>query len=309
MSKVLCIGDICADIVIPYGLAKNEGIADVQFKGGGTVANCADGLGKLNANVSFLGTAGTDYYGKNLKKQLEDDNVDTKYLKLTDDYPTSQVLCIIDENNDRFNFLVPKENAAQNQILDTDLNDCLLDEYDYIHTSGMILFENPAASAISNFLEKAQKKGIKVSLDINLRIETFKLNPQYLLKAIENTNFLFGSLEDEIMPLTGKTNAEEAIKSLVNENRVVVARQGEKGATVYTNDASYHSDCFKVDVIDTIGAGDNYDAGFIYGLLNGKDLNTCNKYGCATAAINLTKKGARNCPTEKELLDFIAKNQ
>lgn len=304
-KKVLCIGDICADIVVPYGLAKTKGIADVQFKGGGTVANTADGLGKLNANVAFLGTAGTDYYGKNLMKQLEDDGVDTKYMKLTQQFPTSQVLCIIDENNDRFNFLIPKENAAQNQILPTDLHESLLDEYDFIHTSGMTLFENPAASSIANFLEKAQSKGVKVSLDINLRIETFKMNPQYLLKAIENTNYLFGSLDDEIIPLSGKNTADQAINSLVSDNRVVIAREGSKGASVYSKTSSYHNDCFKVDVVDTLGAGDNYNAGFIYGLLNGKDLATCNKYGCATAAINLTKKGARNCPNEKELFEFL----
>ena len=71
MSKVLCLGDACADIVIPYGLIKNNEEAEVSFSCGGTVANTASGLGKLNCDCSFVGVAGNDYYGKILKKDLE----------------------------------------------------------------------------------------------------------------------------------------------------------------------------------------------------------------------------------------------
>jgi len=304
-KKVLCIGDCCADIVIPYGLAKEKGIADVKFTGGGTVANTADGLGKLGVDVSFLGTCGTDYYGKALKKQLEDNGVDCSHFRLDDNFPTSQVLCVIDENNDRVNFLIPKENACQDQILDEDLPDSLLEKYDIFHTSGMILFNKPAAASIVRFLQKAHARNKIVTLDVNLRLETKDLDMTYLWQAIDCANYLFASLEDEIIPLTKISDPLEAAASLIRKDRMVIAREGKKGATIYLPDAYYYHNSFKVDVVDTLGAGDSYNAGFIYGLANNEHITYCNKLACATAAINITKKGARNCPTVQELKEFI----
>lgn len=300
MSKILCLGDACVDIITK----KNSNTIDYNnFNCGGANANSAFGLGKLNCDVMFFGVAGNDIYGITSKKALEQVGVNTKYFKLVDNYETTKILVEIDENNDRFPTLLTKVNPSYLQIHEEDLNVIDLSDVEYILTNGMMLFENPAASSISDFLIKAHDKGIKILLDINYRIETIDKDRVYLDKVVSITDYLFGSIDDEILPLTGSNNIEEAVSKF--NNKVVIARNS-KGASVYSNGNVYKQDSYKVEVVDTLGAGDAYNAGFIYGLVNNKPLSECNKLGCLVAAINITKKGARNAPSESELLDEIS---
>ena len=82
MLPVLCYGDICADLLIPYGraLAANSSMVDpdaltVHFSHGGSVANTAVTLARLGAPALFLGTAGQDAFGRALKEGLEMEGV------------------------------------------------------------------------------------------------------------------------------------------------------------------------------------------------------------------------------------------
>ena len=72
MARVLCLGDSCADIMIPYGdLLKGKDVS-VSFQCGGACANSAAALGKLKVDVAFAGKAGRDLYGLSMKKELEE---------------------------------------------------------------------------------------------------------------------------------------------------------------------------------------------------------------------------------------------
>lgn len=131
------------------------------------------------------------------------------------------------------------------------------------------------------------------------------MDMQYLRRAIASADILLGSAEDELVPLSGCPEAVAAAKSLVTDKRAVVARLGAKGATVYTPADEFHSDGFPVLVADTLGAGDCYNSGFLFALCQGYNLAFANTCGCATAAVNLTKPGARHCPTRIELFTFL----
>ena len=109
MSKVLCIGDSCADIVIPYGELKSGREASVSFSCGGSGANSVYALAKLNVPVSLCARAGKDLYGREMKRQLKEAGADTKYFILDEDTVSTQILVVIDENRDRFPLLMPKE--------------------------------------------------------------------------------------------------------------------------------------------------------------------------------------------------------
>ena len=301
MSKVVCIGDACVDIITRKGSSNYT-----NFSCGGANANSAYGLGKLNVDVSFVGMAGNDIYGQKMKDVLTDANVNTD-LFLLDEKESTKILIEIDKNNDRFPRLLTNINPSYLQIKDEQLNKIDLSNTQYILTNGMMLFENPAASAITSFLEKVHSLGIKIILDINYRIETIDKDRQYLDRVIKISDYLLGSKEEEIIPISNTDNIDDAVKILVNKNRVIVARNSY-GADIYTIDEHIHTDSYPVDVIDTPGAGDAYNAGFIYGLVNNKSLEQCNKLGCASAAINIKKEGARNTPSEIELIDFIIIN-
>lgn len=305
MKKILCLGDACADIVIPYGAAKKGEDKSPEFTCGGTAANTASGLGKLGIDCAFLGKGGDDYFGRIMKRELEMDGVDTEYFKLDSNLSSVMILAVIDEYNDRFPFLMPKKKPSHLEMYDTDIPDDIFENISFVHTTGLMLFEEPAADTVCRFLEKCASLGIPVSLDINLRIETLELNREYLYRAIECANYLLGSGDDELAPLAGINDPFSAAKSFVTDKRSVVCRMGGKGSVAFDRLGEYHCDAYTVNVADTLGAGDSFNSGFIWALSKGKSLEYANKAGCAAAALNLTKRGARNCPSEIELLNFL----
>jgi len=283
MAKVLCLGDSCVDIIIPYDKKEKS-----FFNCGGANSNSANLLGKLKVDVAFAGKAGNDEYGLALKNNLIRNNVNVDNFILDDKMVTTQIRIELDENNDRHPYLYTKDNPSYLQIYKDDLNNIDLSNTEYILTNGMMLFENPAAENITNYLVRCHDKGIKVLLDINYRIETVNQDRKYLDKVISISDYLFGSIEDDLLPLTNTNNIEEAVNKLL-KNNVIIARNSN-GSTVYTEDNTYHADSIKVEVINTIGAGDAHNAGFIYGLVNNMNLDECNKQANLVAANYISKQ-------------------
>ncbi|MGB8215569.1 MAG: sugar kinase [Anaerolineales bacterium] len=306
MKQILCLGDACADIIIPYGTAKKGMNAAPEFTCGGASANTASGLGKLGASCAFLGKAGEDYFGRTMKTALEKDGVDTKYFILDKDLSSVMIMVVIDENNDRFPFRIPREKSSYLELYDADIPEDVLEQISFVHTTGLMLFEEPAAGTVCRFLEKCARQGKGISLDINFRIEIANLDRKYLYQAMECADYLLGSGIDEIVPLTGISDPIKAAKSLVTKKRTVVCRMGDKGSIAFDSLGEYGSGAFSVEVVDTLGAGDAFNSGFLWALSKGKPIQSANQTGCAAAALNLTKRGAHNCPNEKELLSFMA---
>ncbi|MBR4462219.1 MAG: carbohydrate kinase family protein [Erysipelotrichaceae bacterium] len=301
MSKVLCLGDSCADIVIPYGdHLKN----DHSFSCGGSNANSAAALGKLGVSVAFAGKAGNDIYGRTMKQELQDNSVDVSSFILDDELVSTQVVVTLDENNDRHPSLLPQERQAYLEIYPQDLSLIDLSDTEYILTNGMMLFEEPAAKSISDFLVSAHERGIRILLDINYRPETIHRDKYYLDTAIAAADYLLGSIEDDFLPLTGTKTLQNAVKTLLTENNAIIAHD-KKGASAFTLNHCYSADSYPVEVSDTLGAGDAFNAGFIYGLIHNKDLQNCLAYGNAVASLCISHPGARNTPDENALRSFL----
>ena len=283
MAKVLCIGDSCVDIIIPYDKKEKS-----FFNCGGANSNSANILGKLNVDVAFVGKAGNDEYGLALKNNLLNNNVNVDNFILDENMLTTQIRIELDESGDRHPYLYTKDNPSYLQIYEDDLNKIDISNTEYILTNGMMLFENPAGENITNYLVSCHNRGIKILLDINYRVETINKDRKYLDKVISISDYIFGSIEDDILPLTNCNNLIDALNKLLKEN-VVIARNS-KGSTVYTKDNTYHCDSYKVEVINTIGAGDAHNGGFIYGLVNKMSLQECNKQACLVAANYISNK-------------------
>ena len=86
---------------------------------------------------------------------------------------------------------------------------------------------------------------------------------------------------------------------------IVVITLGEDGSIAYTPEGAVRADSFKTKVVDTTGAGDGFSAGFLYGYLNGFDLEKCLMIGNWVASKNISRVGARNFPSLNELRKFL----
>ncbi|MDO4198499.1 MAG: carbohydrate kinase family protein [Erysipelotrichaceae bacterium] len=304
MAEVLCIGDSCADVIIPYGLAIKGEDVFASFECGGSTANTACALGKLGVSVSFIGRAGKDLYGLKMKEELERNGIDTSKMIIDENGVSTQILVIIDKNGERLPFLMPKDNPSYLKIYPEDLK--IDADTKYIVTNGMMLFDNPSASSVCDFIESSRNKGIKIILDINYRIETRNKDPKYLNKVISMADVLLGSIEDDYLPYTHTDDIKKAISHLKRDDLIIVARN-TCGSYVFNQDYEFYTPSYKVELTDTLGAGDAANAGFIYGLVNNLPLSESNAYGCLMGAYCVNGKGARHTPDIKELNNFKSK--
>lgn len=316
MKPVLCFGDICPDLLLPYGAAlaamRGEKVApddlSVRFSHGGSVANTASGIARLGVPVRFLGTAGEDHFGRVLREGLEEEGVDVSMLTLKKELMTVQVLIVLDEKGERIPFAYPRTKASQHQITPDQAPPELAESISWMHSSGMTLREDPAAHTQLGFMALCKEKGVPVSLDINARLESREDSTfaSCLRAALPLCTVLLGSLRDELCPLADTDDPDEAIDLLLEQAPMVVARMGDHGAIVATREGRSHSPAFPAKVLDTVGAGDVYNAGFIAALLEGCDPKEANRRALCCGSWCVSHPGGRSGPTKKEL--FAALN-
>ena len=309
MLPVLCFGDICADLLIPYGQAlvvQTEAVdpeaLTVRFSHGGSVANTAVTLSRLGAPALFLGTAGQDAFGRALKEGLEAEGVDASLLMLKQNDMTTMVLLVLDEQGERVPFAFPRVRASQHDVTADQIPGDILSRISWMHSSGMTLRENPAAANQLSLMHRCHEAGIPVALDVNARLEsledaTFARNMQ---EALSCCDLLFGSAEDELCPLVNETDPDRAARKLLDMVPMVVARRGELGAVVYTRTGIYASPAFRVPIRDRVGAGDVYDGAFLAALLSGCSPEEANRRACAAGAWCVSHFGGRSGPTLQE---------
>jgi sugar/nucleoside kinase (ribokinase family) len=104
------------------------------------------------------------------------------------------------------------------------------------------------------------------------------------------------------------SNGWKAIEKLKEIVPVVAIKKGEYGAKVYANGNIYEVNAPSIDVVDTVGAGDSFDGGFIYGLLNGKSIEECVKIACICGSLNTRYAGGvKGQPNIHELEEWLSK--
>ncbi len=310
---VLVLGDANVDMVIrlPAGEAATQQ-EPPQLYGGGSAANTAVALARLGLPVAFAGAVGEDGYGHWVRQDLQQEGIDTHLLRLAPQAFTLMAMAIIDARGERRLFIWPPTGAAHIFYRTTDLEPDRLSSAAWLHTSGICLRYPPLCDTILEAMRLARQAGVPISLDLNLRIETFGMSAadrERFWQAIRLADVVFGGAEEEIMPLTGTADPDQAARALsahAGGNRTVVARLGSRGALAAANGAVCYAPAFPVQVVDTLGAGDAFDGGFIAARLAGCDLAGCLRRGNAVAAIKIGRPGARGLPNLEEVQQLEA---
>jgi fructokinase/2-dehydro-3-deoxygluconokinase len=112
--------------------------------------------------------------------------------------------------------------------------------------------------------------------------------------------YVFGSVQDEMTLLAPAESVAETLRLLASDARTVIARSGA-GATVVSAGGSTTVPAFRVPVVDTLGAGDVFNAGFIAARLAGQPCAEAARWGNAAAALKIGRPGARGAPSRAEL--------
>ncbi len=306
VERILGDGETAADREQLERIPEYEG-AELKLAGtspGGSAANTVYGLGKLGINAGFCGVVGNDAEGRILLEDFKAVGVDTSQIKVKLGAETGLARCFSDKLNFRYISVTPGANSllATNDI-----------DLDYLNQAEVL--------HISSFVDDAQLEvllGLVDKLDSSVKI-SFSPGELYATKGLKALNLILARThllfvnEKEIERLTGKgfqTGAEVCLKQGCH---IVVVTLG-KGtgyktvmATSYirTNGNEHAIEPANKEIIsslDTIGAGDAFAAGFLYGLLKRKGLEECGRLGDIVAQFCITRVGAREgLPTRDQL--------
>lgn len=313
-KKVVIVGDASVDIIVQYPIFLNDKRTNVEYRtpyliGGGTAANTAVALARLGVDTSFVGTVGNDQYGRYIVDDFVKEHVGIKNLTIDNDVNTVGVFAFVDEYGERYLWGWPRTKQSFKKLELEKVDFDLIKGADWIHSTGMVFVDDTSArSTILSIFKFANENRIKTSFDLNLRVNDGKIEEEYrdsILSIVERSNVILGSAEEEIFCLGNHANWIDTARDLTQENRIVIARLGSNGSMAFTADEEFYSDAFPVDVVDTIGAGDVYNAGFIAAQISGYSIQKSIEWGNAVSGYTVAREGARSSPTIENLESFI----
>ncbi len=294
---------------------------------GGSPLNIAVGCSRLGLNASLLTGVGKDKVGDFIIKFLKKEGVITENIPVIEGARSSAVVLGI-EPPDRFPLVYYRDNCADSQINIDHILKAGIEKSRMLEVSGTALNVEPTRSAAFLAAEIASKNNIPVLLDLDFRADQWHDIRAFGITArafMRNVNIVLGT-EEEILAaylsdesqlsishqqisapeITG--NIEEAIQGILQLGvDVLIVKTGSRGAIVYYPDGTVQEvPGFPVEVLNVLGAGDAFAAGFIYGYLKGWDWYKCCRMGNACGAHVVTQLGCANfTPYEKDILAFI----
>jgi sugar/nucleoside kinase (ribokinase family) len=310
---IVVLGDLNVDLSIALPGVDARGVTHPKTEpvvtSGGTAGNTASALGALGAKVSFLGAVGDDAYGSFLVRELHEIGVDTRGVTFLQEH-TAQVIALIDPNGERLLYVWPSTGGALSHLMVTQLDEGTLRSAAWLHVSGMCLQWEPIRSTMLAAMRIARSARVPISLDLNLRIETWGLTGAKLAavqSAVDLADYVLGGGAEELMPLASASDVSSALRIVSGGRRTVVARLGAAGAEALDRKGTRCSaPGISVTVQSLIGAGDAFNGGFIAALTSGLPLHDALRWGNATAALKVQgsprPRGLPNRADVEELL-------
>jgi len=296
---VVGLGHILMDISIFVnnypGVDELAEIKDLRYGGGGSAANLAVGIRRLGKRSGFIGSVGFDDFGRILLDELIKEGVDISHVKIAVNKQSCTSFIGINRHG---NVIIFEYLGAGEEVTPKDLDPSYIASAKILHITSFRLDTAIEAARIAN------EHGVLVSIDPGRKWEKHKFD--YIRKLLENADILILNAL-ELSKLTRTDDESKAIKILDKYGvEHVIIKKGGQGSTAYINGEKYEQPVFPVKVVDTTGAGDAFDAGYLYGILEKWPIEKTLRFASAVAAIKVSRKGARSIPTRQEVEEFLA---
>lgn len=262
----------------------------------GAESTVAIGLSRLGYAVRWVGRVGRDEPGALVTRTLRAENVDTAYVR-EDDAPTGLVL-FEQRLPDVTRVQYYRAASAGSRLAPADVVGAIDATTRLVHVSGVTPALSPTArDAVTAACERASEHGAALSFDVNFRSRLWSADEaaRVLTPLARRAEVVVGS-PDELALVGG---VDELLRHGVAE---VVTKRGAEGASVTTVDTTRHVGAHRVSVVDSVGAGDAFTAGYLSGRLDGVDLDARLARGTACGAFAVATRGDwEGLPTRAEL--------
>lgn len=253
------------------GQPANHDLCTLAF--GGAESNVAVGLARLGHSVRWISALGQDSFGDMIATVLEGEGVEVVAAR-SKEFPTGLMVKAPSIGDERFVSYYRAGSAAANMNSDQ-LSIDMISDARLLHITGITpAISNNAKLALELVMDFAAQSKVKVSLDLNYRpaLWSTSLASDTLKDLISSVDMVFGD-RLELSMLTDKVadSAEDLLRSIQDLGvRDVIMKQGSDGAIALVGDQLLHQDAVPVHVIDTVGAGDAFVAGYLSAFLDGR---------------------------------------
>jgi len=301
--QVLVIGELNVDIVATglrgFPEMGAEILAqDCELSLGSASAIFAVGMSKLGHNVTFVSQVGRDSFGDFCIAKLKQLGVATSNVVRKANEKTGVTLALSGKKD---RALITYPGAIASLTADR-VNDRLLKQHDHVHLTSYYL-QKGLQPAFGEIVQRAKALGLTTSFDPNSDPSdrwNSKIN-----SVLKYTDVLFVN-EREAIKLTKAKTAHAALKMLGAKAPCVVVKRGAKGAIAIQNNELFTDPGFRVKAVDTTGAGDSFDAGFVSAYLMKQPLAESLRFGNACGALSaISIGGTEGQPTQTELQEFL----
>ncbi len=244
---------------------------------GGSSANTIFGLAQLGLPTAFLGKTGNDSQAALYKGSYEKMGGDLSRFKLNANVSTGRCLSMITPDSER---TMRTDLGAAATLVPEDVGDADFKGITHVHAEGYLLFNEKLTRSI---LEHAKKNSCTVSLDLS-SFGVVNACKNILSELLEKYVDIVFANEDEAKAFCGNDDPEKALDALSCLCSTVAVKLGKNGALLRSFGKTARVQAEIVKAVDTTGAGDLWQAGFLYGFLNGRTLSDCGKLGSILGA-------------------------
>jgi ribokinase len=304
MDKILVIGSYNVGLTVfgPTIPQAGETILGSRFDmgPGGKGSNQAICVARLGGNVTFLAKIGDDIFGKDAMALFSREGINTDYIKVDGSAHTGAGIIFVDKDCHNAIGVAPGANYKLS-VDDIDAAAGLFEQSGYL----LMQMEIPMP-ALYRAMEKARKASCKVILN---PAPAQKLDRRHLAMVdILTPNESEARILTDV-PVESVQDAIKAARMLVSQGAgAVIVTLGEKGCVLVSADAEKHFPAYKVEPVDTTGAGDAFNGGLVYALAKGRNIDEAIDFASKVAAISVTSIGCvPGLPTLKNVEQFRGK--
>lgn len=305
MPKLLAVGEInvdlilqgCRDFPVP---GKEVLVDDFVMTLGSASAICAMGLARLGTPVAFLGKVGQDPWGEFCVETLRAAGIDVARIVHDSEIKTG-VTVSISSMTDRALVSFPGSTRA---LTGADVPDAVFEGFAHLHISSYFL-QVGLRPDCQDVFRRARRRGLTTSLDPGF--DPAERWGHDLLDTLREVDLFFPN-EVECSALTGERETVAALRVLRNGRTRSIAKLGSGGAMTLEGEEAVHLPAFPIEVVDTTGAGDSFDAGYLDAFLRGAPPLECLRRAAACGALSTRGPGGTATQAGREEVDAFLRS-
>jgi sugar/nucleoside kinase (ribokinase family) len=300
---LLVAGEINPDLILSGNVLPDFGhvenlVESAALTIGSSSVIFACGAARLGLKVAFIGVCGDDVFGRFMLDEMQKRNVDVSNVIIRQDGQTG-LSVILNQETDRAILTHPGLIPA---LQASDIPDALLHQARHLHIASYFL-QTMLQPDLPDIFWRAHSFGLTTSLDTNYDPSEKWTGFDELLSV---TN-VFLPNEKEARSLSGEANLDLAVRKLGSKVEALAVKLGEAGALGIRAGQNVRVPSVPVDVVDAVGAGDSFDAGFIYGYLHNWELEKALRLACVCGALSTRKAGGtKGQPTLEEAMKYVS---